>query len=283
MVALGGVVVDHVEDDLDAGGVEGLHHLLELRHLLAPVAVAGVEVVRGQVGDRVVPPVVAQPQLDQAAVVHELVHRHELDRGDAQGLEVLDDGIADQARIGAALLLGHVGVAHGEAPDVRLVHQRLVPRHPRRPVVAPVEVRVGHHRLGHERGTVGVVGGPTGTRVEAIVEDGVVPLDGAVHGLGVGVDQELGRVGPQALVGFPRAVHPEAVALSGLHPRGVAVVDEGRDLGQVVAVLHAGVIEQAQLDALGGLREHREVGAVPVEGGPEGEGLAWPQIHGGRV
>ncbi len=35
VVALAGVVVDHVEDHLDAGLVEGLDHLLELLHLPA--------------------------------------------------------------------------------------------------------------------------------------------------------------------------------------------------------------------------------------------------------
>ncbi len=84
VVALGGVVVDDVEDHLDAGVVQGLHHLAELLHLLAPLAVAGVVVVRREVGDRVVAPVVAQAQLVQAAVVDELVHRHQLDRGDAE-------------------------------------------------------------------------------------------------------------------------------------------------------------------------------------------------------
>ncbi len=36
VVALGGVVVDHVEDDLDAGRVEVFHHLLELAHQSVP-------------------------------------------------------------------------------------------------------------------------------------------------------------------------------------------------------------------------------------------------------
>ena len=35
VVALGGVVEDHVEDHLEAGGVQGAHHRLELVHLLA--------------------------------------------------------------------------------------------------------------------------------------------------------------------------------------------------------------------------------------------------------
>jgi hypothetical protein len=48
VVALGGVVVDDVEDHLDAGRVQRLDHRLELLHLLAAVAVAGVGVLRGE-------------------------------------------------------------------------------------------------------------------------------------------------------------------------------------------------------------------------------------------
>ena len=84
VVALGGVVVDDVEDHLDAGLVQGPHHRLELRDLLAALAAGGVLVVRGEEADRVVAPVVAQPALDQMRVVDELVHRQQLDRGDAE-------------------------------------------------------------------------------------------------------------------------------------------------------------------------------------------------------
>ena len=38
VVALGGVVVDDVEDDLDAGLVQRAHHRLELGHLPARLA-----------------------------------------------------------------------------------------------------------------------------------------------------------------------------------------------------------------------------------------------------
>ena len=53
VVALGGVVVDHVEDHLDAGLVHRLHHRLELLHLLAGLAcesaaAGGVRRVRGE-------------------------------------------------------------------------------------------------------------------------------------------------------------------------------------------------------------------------------------------
>ena len=60
VVALGGVVVDDVEDHLDAGAVQRLHHPLELAHLLAARAGRGVERVRREVADRAVAPVVRQ-------------------------------------------------------------------------------------------------------------------------------------------------------------------------------------------------------------------------------
>jgi hypothetical protein len=90
VVALGGVVVDDVEDDLDARLVQGAHHALELLHVLTGRGVAGVLVVRREEADRVVAPVVAQALLLQGVVLDELVHRHELDRGDAEVGEVLD-------------------------------------------------------------------------------------------------------------------------------------------------------------------------------------------------
>ena len=58
LVALAGVVVDHVEDDLDAGLVEGLDHLLELAHLLA--GLGGVGRLGREEGERRVAPVVPQ-------------------------------------------------------------------------------------------------------------------------------------------------------------------------------------------------------------------------------
>ena len=56
VVAFGGVVVDHVEDDLDAGVVEALDHGLEL----ADRAACQVARLGREEADRVVAPIVAQ-------------------------------------------------------------------------------------------------------------------------------------------------------------------------------------------------------------------------------
>ena len=53
---------------------------------------------------RVVAPVVAQPLLEQVTVVEEGVDRQQLDRGDAEVLEVGDHRRRGEAGVGAAQL-----------------------------------------------------------------------------------------------------------------------------------------------------------------------------------
>ena len=61
-----------------------------------------VLVVRREVADRVVAPVVAQAALEQRRVLHELVDRQQLDGGDAELLQVLDGHRVRHAGVGAA-------------------------------------------------------------------------------------------------------------------------------------------------------------------------------------
>ena len=90
MVAFGGVVVDDVEDHLDPGAVQRLDHPLELAHLLAVRARRRVERVRREEADRRVAPVVRQAVVVQEALVDDVVDRQQLDRRDAELLEVLE-------------------------------------------------------------------------------------------------------------------------------------------------------------------------------------------------
>ena len=94
MVAFGGVVVDHVEDDLDAGVVQARHGRAErVERVVGRVARLGREEA-----ERVVAPIVAQAALDQMPVVDEGVDRQQLDRGHAEPLEVIDHRRAPPAR-----------------------------------------------------------------------------------------------------------------------------------------------------------------------------------------
>src|SRR5699024_3540790 len=77
-----------------------------------------------------------------------------------------------------------------------------------------------------------------------------------------------------------RSVYPETVPLTGTHPGDVDVPHEPIDLGDLHVLGVAGVVDEAQLDALGDAGVHREVGAATGEGGTEGIGVAWPCVHG---
>ena len=93
------------------GAVQRLDHPLELAHLLAVRARRRVERVRREVADRRVAPVVRQAAVVQEALVGDVVDRQQLDRGDAERLEVLERRLGGEPRVRAAQVLAHVRVA----------------------------------------------------------------------------------------------------------------------------------------------------------------------------
>ncbi len=133
LVALGGMVVDDVQDHLDAGVVEARHHFLELVHERArQVARIGREEA-----ERVVAPVVRQPALDQRAIVDEGMDRHQLDGRHPEAGEMIDDGGVGDAADPSAQVGRHRRGADGQPLDVRFVDDGAFPRDRRRPVPSP--------------------------------------------------------------------------------------------------------------------------------------------------
>ena len=288
VVTLGGVVVHHVEDDLDAGLVQCLHHRLELADLLTALPGRGVPVVRGQEPDRVVAPVVGQAARDQGFLRDELVHRHELHRGDPEPLQVRDNGRVPESGVAAALLGRDLRMAQGQPAHMRLVDDGLVVGGLRRPVVAPVEERVDHHVLRHPRRAVRGVALP---RVgELVVEQGVVPADVPFDRLAVRIEQQLGPVTAKPARRIVRSVHAVAVTLAWRDAGKVAVPDEAVDFGQLdpgfdeLAVSSSGTVvadltEQAQLHAFCNLGEQGEIRSPPVPCRTERVRRSRPDTH----
>ena len=268
VVALAGVVVDDVQDHLEAGGVQRLHHALELAHGALGRPVAGVAALGREVAEGAVAPVVAQAPVLQEAVVAGRVHRHELHRRDAQPPEVADHGGVGQAGVGAARGVGHLGVQLGQALHVRLVEDGLAPGHLGRAVVAPVEDLVDDHRLGHARRVVPLIDGQiTALVVGAVSQHRLLPVDPAPQRPRVRIDEQLVRVAALAPLRGVRAVNPQPVQRAGLQARGVAVEGVPRRLGEVEPLhldpVRRGV-EQADLDAGGDPGEDGEVDALAI-------------------
>ena len=143
------------------------------------------------------------------------MHRQQLDGRHAQVGQVLDGRLGGQPGVAAAQLLGHLRVVLGEALDVQLVDDRLVPGGPRRPVVAPGEGRIDDRRQRGIRGTVAVVEGEVGLRVvELVAEQLVGPAHVAADQLGVRVEHDLVGVEPVPLGRIERPVKPVAIKLA---------------------------------------------------------------------
>ena len=103
LVAFTGVVVNHIQNHLDAGAVQRLDHLLELAHLLALVAAGAVAGVGGKEIQRIVTPIVAQPGVREVARMSEvMMHRHQFDRSHVDRAQMRDGGGMRQAGVSAA-------------------------------------------------------------------------------------------------------------------------------------------------------------------------------------
>ena len=160
--------------------------------------------MRREVSDRLVAPVVAHSALDQLRVAHKLVHREQLDGGHAELLQVREGGGMREAGVGAAQLLGDVGVQPGEALHVDLVEDRVGHRPARGAVIAPVEIRRHQHRAGDVRRRVAVVGSIR--VIGRMTVDRRVPADLARDRAGIGVEQQLCGIAADARGRIPRAV-----------------------------------------------------------------------------
>ena len=192
------------------------------------------------------------------------VDRQQLDGSDAERLDVVDHRRLTQAGVGTVELLRDLGVALGEAFDVRLVGDHVVPGHTQAGRFAvPVEALIDDDAFGDERRAVALVEGVVVRRLHLIAEHGGVPRQIEGVGPGVGVEQKL--IGVEAVARLRLVGTVNAVAVEGarMHAGQVAVKDLVGVFGQPYArhLLLAVRIEEADLDFHGVGGEQGEVRA----------------------
>ena len=127
-----------------------------------------------------------------------------------------------QSGVGSPQLLGDVRVPDRKAFNVRFINYRLVRRCPGMPIVAPIKIRIDHHRFRHEGSAVFVIGRTIGI-VEKMGEDRLVPLHLTFDRPRIGIEQQLGRITAMSFLRFPWPVDSKAVALAGPEIGQIAV------------------------------------------------------------
>ena len=144
-------------------------------------------------------------------------------------------------------------------------------------VVAPVEIGVHHGRFHGVWGRVERVhAGNVVRALEPIRVEAFIAVDVAFDSFRVGVEQQLVRVEAVALLGPIGAMHTVAVEQAGAFQRQIAVPDEIGLLRHDDALEFTATVrvEQTQFDLRRVLRKEREIHALAVPRGTQGEGLA---------
>jgi hypothetical protein len=282
VIPLGGVVVDDVEDHFEAGGVQRAHQRLELDGGGHGVARRREARIGGEEAERVVAPVVDEPALDERVFVHVRMHRHQLDGGDPELSEVIDNRRRGQPQIGTAQVGRHERMQRRHAFHVQLVDDRLVPRHPRRRVPAPIERARRDHAERRVRSRVQRIGGAVAVGALLIGEQRRMPDRIASDRARVGIEQQFVAVEAQAACRIPGAIDAESVEQSRPGARQVAVPHAvGAFLkGQAHRFeTVAGGVEETEVDRGGVRREDREIDARAVPRRAKRGRRSGPQAH----
>ena len=279
VIALGGVVIDHVEHYLDAGVVQPRYRGAERVERI----VLRIARLRREERQRVVTPVVRKLPFHQHSIIDQPVDRQQFDGGDAEPLEMVDHRRRAQPAIGAAPARRDVVALLRQALDVGLVDDGVLPGDVRPDLAAaPVEVLVDHDRLRHAARVVAAVEGKILARAAgAIAEMRVAPDQPSGDPLGVGIEQQLVGIEAVAALGRVGAVDAITIELPGRDVVEIAVPDVLVALEQFDPLEFAAAlaVEQAKLDLLRIGREQRKVGAPPVPGCSEAGGASRGQSH----
>src|SRR5262249_6904614 len=166
---------------------------------------------------------------------------------------------------------GHVISKLGEALDVRLVNDRVLPGNGRPAFCAPGEGLVDDHTLGHTARIVAPVKRKIAAcATGAVAEMRIAPYEPPGELLRIRIDEELVRVEAQSTLGLIGAMHPIAIELPRHHIAEIAMPDILGAFRQRDA-LHlppAMAIKEAQLDFFGIRRKKCEICSAPVPSCP---------------
>ncbi len=224
-VAFSRVVVDDIQNYLQAGIVEASHHLFKLAQ--AVLAAGSVTWIRREKTNRVISPIVGQILFEQLIVVDKGMYGQKLNGSDSERLDIADHFLGGQSRVGSAQFRRHGRMLFGVAFDVQLVKNRVVPGNQpaAQGLVFPSKFRIDNRAFGHILSAVALIKSSIVARFHNVAEDGGMPFQLAIIRASIGIKQELVRIKTMSRFRRVGAMNAIAVNRAGRDIRDVPVPD----------------------------------------------------------
>ena len=204
-------------------------------------------------------------------------HWQQLDRSDAQALQMRNRGRLGKAGNRASKFAGDAGMLLAVAAHMHLIEHGFAPGASGRGQAVGQTDLTGHPALRHEGRAVAMVEGMAALGMIGLKpKHRVMPLEAADQLSGIRVEQQLVGIEAMPVIRGIRAVGAKAIDHPGLRFRHESVKDIAGAAWQVKArdFLLAGGIEQTQLDALGVVRPDRDIDAIALDMSAEFFGAA---------
>ena len=122
VVTLRCVVIDHVQNNLDTGPVQGFDHTLEFCDLTALLAPRGIPAVRSKKTDSVIAPIIGEAFFYEVAVVYKMLDGHQLNCRYAGRLEMVHNYGMGYSGVRTPKIFGQTGVPKSQSFYMRLVN-----------------------------------------------------------------------------------------------------------------------------------------------------------------
>ncbi|MNU60069.1 hypothetical protein D3C71_492480 [compost metagenome] len=265
-IAFTRMVEDEIENDADAFRMQRRNRISQFPHA------AGAEArIERHEADGIITPGIGKAERRQVALVDPSGDRHQFHRIDADFFQVCENGGMGKCCDGASDVFRHLGMQLREGFDGKLINQ---PAFGKKRLMALDRLILGKDRLRHDL---------AGLRAKGVKR--WIVSEGAVDLRGIGIEQQLCGIEPEAVFRGVNAVSAKAVS------RAEADVGDDQSVNIVFAAHHrqarrfffADFIEKAEID-LGGMpgidREFRSVFRLDCAFGENGSCLHGLSLRG---
>jgi hypothetical protein len=154
MIAFCRVIINYIEDHLNARSMHFLHHVFKFYYLFSGNASAGIAHIGRKKTNGIITPIIGETFFVEVAIGNKMMYGHQLNRGNTQLFEIADGNRMGKPCISTSYFFRYIGVELCESFYMRFVDHRFMIRYFGRAIFPPVKVIIDDHAFGNKWGAV---------------------------------------------------------------------------------------------------------------------------------